>query len=47
MYVDTPVTNAAGRALYEALGYREAYVMPRYYGEGVDGVTYQRFFDRT
>ena len=45
MYVDTPVTNAAGRALYEALGFREAYTMPRFYGPGVDGVTYQRFFD--
>jgi ribosomal protein S18 acetylase RimI-like enzyme len=45
VYVDTPVTNAAGRAFYEALGYREAYTMPRYYADGVDGVTYQRFFD--
>jgi ribosomal protein S18 acetylase RimI-like enzyme len=46
VYVDTPVTNDAGRALYAALGYREAYVMPRYYGAGLDGVTYQRFFDQ-
>ena len=45
MYVDTPTTNAAGRALYEALGFHEAYTMPRYYGRGVDGITYQRFFD--
>jgi ribosomal protein S18 acetylase RimI-like enzyme len=45
VYVDTPVTNSAGRALYERLGYRPGYVMPRYYGDGLDGVTYQRFFD--
>ena len=47
MYVDTPVANAAGRALYEAVGYRAAYTMPRYYADGIDGLTYQRFFDRT
>jgi len=47
MYVDTPATNATGRAFYEALGYRIAYTMPRYYGDGLDGVTYQRFFDDT
>ena len=47
MYADTPVANAAGRALYEAYGYRAAYTMPRYYADGIDGVTYQRFFDRT
>ena len=45
VFVDTPVTNAAGRALYEALGYVEAYTMPHYYADGIDGVTYQRFFD--
>jgi ribosomal protein S18 acetylase RimI-like enzyme len=44
-YVDTPTTNAIGRAFYESLGYRAAYVMPRYYGDGLDGVTFQRFFD--
>src|SRR5215213_10646142 len=38
-YVDTPVTNEIGRSFYEALGYWQAYVMPEYYGEGLDGVT--------
>ncbi len=28
LYVDTPVTNEIGRRFYEALGYREAYVVP-------------------
>ena len=40
LYVDTPVTNETGRSFYEALGYRQAYVMPEYYDEGLDGVTY-------
>jgi ribosomal protein S18 acetylase RimI-like enzyme len=40
LYVDTPVTNEIGRTFYEALGYRQAYVMPDYYDEGLDGVTY-------
>jgi len=39
LYVDTPVTNKIGRSFYEALGYRQAYVMPEYYDEGLDGVT--------
>jgi len=47
MYVDTPTTNADGRAFYVSLGYREAYTMPRYYGDGLDGVTFQRFFDES
>ena len=44
VHVDTPVTNAAARAFYEALGYRLAYTMPEYYDEGLDGVTYLRIF---
>lgn len=44
VYVDTPVTNSAARALYEALGYRLAYTMPEYYDEGLDGVTYLKLF---
>jgi ribosomal protein S18 acetylase RimI-like enzyme len=44
LYADTPVTNEAGRSFYEALGYRQAYVMPEYYDEGLDGVTYLRLF---
>ena len=46
LYVDTPVTNEIGRHFYEALGYREAYVMPEYYDEGLDGVTYLKLFPK-
>src|SRR3712207_4455115 len=46
LHVDTPVTNEIGRGFYEALGYRQAYVMPEYYGEGLDGVTYLRLFPK-
>ena len=44
LYVDTPVTNESGRSFYEALGYGQAYVMPEYYDEGLDGVTYLKLF---
>jgi len=46
LYVDTPVTNETGRSFYEALGYRQAYVMPEYYEEGLDGVTYLKLFPK-
>ena len=46
LYVDTPVTNKPGRGFYEALGYRQAYVMPEYYDEGLDGVTYLKLFPK-
>ena len=45
IYVDTPTTNTGGRRFYEAIGYRFGYVMPRYYEDGLDGVTYQKFFN--
>lgn len=45
MYVDTPVSNHGGRKFYEALGYRLGYLMPRYYEDELDGVTYQKFFN--
>jgi ribosomal protein S18 acetylase RimI-like enzyme len=44
VYADTPVTNETARSFYEALGYRQAYVMPEYYDEGLDGVTYLKIF---
>jgi ribosomal protein S18 acetylase RimI-like enzyme len=46
LYVDTPVTNEGGHSFYEALGYRQAYVMPEYYEEGLDGVTYLKLFPK-
>jgi ribosomal protein S18 acetylase RimI-like enzyme len=45
IYVDTPTTNERGRRFYEAVGYQVGYIMPRYYEERLDGVTYQKFFD--
>jgi ribosomal protein S18 acetylase RimI-like enzyme len=45
IYVDTPTTNTGGRKFYEALGYQLGYIMPRYYEDRLDGVTYQKFFD--
>ena len=44
IYVDTPVSNVKGRSFYEAAGYQCAYIMPRYYEDALDGVTYQKFF---
>jgi ribosomal protein S18 acetylase RimI-like enzyme len=46
VYVDTPVTNTGGRRFYEAIGYQPGYVMPRYYEDHLDGITYQRFFQK-
>lgn len=45
IYVDTPTTNTRGRAFYEAAGYQLGYIMPRYYEDALDGVTYQKFFN--
>lgn len=47
IYVDTPVSNAKGRSFYEAVGYQCAYIMPRYYEDVLDGVTYQKFFEQS
>lgn len=44
VYVDTPMNNEATRAFYNANGYSEAYRMPRYYSDEVDGVTFTKFF---
>jgi ribosomal protein S18 acetylase RimI-like enzyme len=44
VYVDTPATNQAAQGLYRALGYENAYTMPEYYDEGLDGVTYLKLF---
>ncbi|MFO7698098.1 MAG: GNAT family N-acetyltransferase [Anaerolineae bacterium] len=45
IYLDTPVGNVGGRAFYDAVGFVAAYIMPRYYDDETDGVTYQRWFD--
>ena len=44
VYVDTPTSNRGGRKFYEAIGYQLGYIMPRYYEDELDGVTYQKFF---
>lgn len=46
VYVDTPTSNERGRRFYEAIGYQVGYVMPRYYEEELDGITYQKFIDK-
>ena len=46
LYVDTPVTNEIGRSFYEALGFWQAYLMPEYYDEGLDGVSYLKLFPK-
>jgi|GEM_PF-786317 len=45
LYVDTPTLNTGGRKFYEAAGYQVGYIMPRYYEDQLDGVTYQKFFE--
>ena len=45
IYVDTPTLNTGGRKFYEAIGFQLGYIMPRYYEDQLDGVTYQKFFD--
>ena len=45
VYIDTPVDNKAARAFYTAVGYSEAYRMPRYYTDELDGVAFAKFFN--
>jgi ribosomal protein S18 acetylase RimI-like enzyme len=45
IYVDTPTLNSRARKFYEAVGYQVGYIMPRYYEDALDGITYQKFFD--
>ena len=45
IYVDTPTLNTVGRKFYEAIGFQLGYIMPHYYEDELDGVTYQKFFD--
>jgi len=46
IYVDTPTSNRGGRKFYEAIGYQLGYIMPHYYEDQLDGVTYQKFFEK-
>lgn len=46
VYVDTPVNNHEARAFYKSQGYEEGYIMPRYYEDGLDGITFQKFFKK-
>lgn len=45
VFVDTPVNNQGARALYVATGYAEAYIMPSYYEDDLDGITYLKLFN--
>lgn len=47
IYLDTPIDNLGGRAFYRAIGFMESYIMPEFYGAGWDGITFQKFFDRS
>ncbi len=40
LHLEVRVSNAAARALYEAEGWREAGLRPRYYRDGEDAVLY-------
>lgn len=44
VFVDTPVDNQGARAMYIAKGYVEAYIMPSYYEDDLDGITYLKLF---
>ena len=44
IYVDTPIDNDVARTFYSRCGFSEAYVMPRFYSDRVDGVTLTKFF---
>lgn len=46
VFVDTPINNDGGRRFYEAIGYIHDYTMTEYYDEGLDGVTYVKFFNQ-
>jgi ribosomal protein S18 acetylase RimI-like enzyme len=46
MYVDTPSNNLVGKSFYMSVGFSIGYVMPEFYEEGLDGITFQRFFPR-
>lgn len=45
VYADTRLTNDTARSLYQALGYKLAYMMPDYYYyDGLDGASYLKLF---
>ena len=46
VFVDTPIDNHGARVFYQAQGYAEAYTMPDFYEEGLDGVTYLKLFKK-
>lgn len=46
IHLNTPVNNLIGRAFYTALQFSEKYIMIEYYEEGVDGVNYQKIFNK-
>jgi ribosomal protein S18 acetylase RimI-like enzyme len=46
IYLDTPDTNLPARAFYKAIGFHEAYTMPHYYLDDLNGVTYIKLFNR-
>ncbi|MBN8827763.1 MAG: GNAT family N-acetyltransferase [Sphingobacteriia bacterium] len=46
IFVDTPINNFNGRKFYTSIGFNEAYIMPNFYENNLDGVTFQKFFEK-
>lgn len=46
IYVDTPTNNTSGCIFYKNNGFRQAYIMPEYYDDGLDGVTFIKLFTK-
>lgn len=45
IFLDTPANNLSGCIFYQKKGFQHGYTMPSYYDQGVDGVTFIKFFE--
>lgn len=46
VFLDTTENNTFARLFYKAVGFHEAYTMPHYYLDDLDGITYLKLFNR-
>ncbi|MBI2707236.1 MAG: GNAT family N-acetyltransferase [Proteobacteria bacterium] len=46
IFLDTTDNNTNARLFYKAIGFHEAYTMPHYYLDDLDGITYLKLFNR-
>lgn len=46
VFLDTTDNNTFARLFYKAVGFHEAYTMPHYYLDDLDGITYLKLFNR-